>query len=129
EDQDVLDQKIGDIIEEVRPTLVFTFYPGYSVHPDHDATGEAVVRTIRRLPKDKRPVVRCVAFAKNTEADLGKPDITVDVKPYLEKKMASIGAHRSQFQVAEMVGGGKKLNDPAILERFGTERFWTYVFR
>lgn len=127
EDQELLDARIHALIDEIKPSLVITFYPGHSVHPDHDATGAAVIRTIGKLPKDERPTVHCIAFAKNHEQVIGKADIVNDVKDYIKQKMASIQAHRSQFQAAELVGN-KKMKDKEIQERFGTERFWTYRF-
>ncbi|MFC5406009.1 bacillithiol biosynthesis deacetylase BshB2 [Cohnella soli] len=127
EDRKKLDGSIHELVNEIDPTLILTFYPGYSVHPDHDATGEAVVRVVGSLPAHKRPPVQCVAFAKNHEEELGHPDVVNDVQDYLTHKMASIRAHRSQFQAAELLGN-KKMPDKAIRERFGTERFWTYRF-
>jgi bacillithiol biosynthesis deacetylase BshB2 len=127
EDQVKLDADIGALLQELRPTIVYTFYPGYSVHPDHDATGAAVVRTIGRMSQKERPVVRCLAFANNLEEGIGQPDVVRDVSGYLKQKLASIQAHRSQFQVAEWVSGDVPL-DKALQERFGTERFWTYRF-
>ncbi|MDQ0115126.1 bacillithiol biosynthesis deacetylase BshB2 [Paenibacillus harenae] len=122
-----LDAPIAAIIEELRPSLVITFYPGYSVHPDHDATGEAVVRIISKLPKEKRPVVHGVAFSKNHQEAIGSPDVYEDVRPFLKAKLASISAHRSQFQPPEWAGD-KKLSYKELEDRFGTERFWTYRF-
>ncbi|TJY41163.1 bacillithiol biosynthesis deacetylase BshB2 [Cohnella pontilimi] len=127
EDQDALDARIDGLLKELHPDLVITFYPGYAVHPDHDATGAAVVRTIRRLPPEDRPVVHCVAFAKDTVQALGHADIVNDVGDFLRQKMASIGAHKSQFQVAEWLGTNKP-KEKELRERFGTERFWTYRF-
>lgn len=127
EDPYLLDTRIMTLLEELNPTLVITFYPGYSVHPDHDATGAAVIRTISRIPAEKRPNVYCVAFSKNHEQAIGKADVIVDVTEFLEQKMGSIQAHRSQFQAAELVGN-KKLSDKEIQNRFGKETFWTYRF-
>jgi len=121
EDQDRLDGEIDALLRELRPAVVYTFYPGYSVHPDHDATGAAVVRTVGRLPVSDRPSVLCLAFANNLEQGIGKPDVLRDVKAFLPQKLAAIRAHRSQFQV-------DGLTDSELLERFGTERFWTYPF-
>lgn len=126
EDQQQLDGRIRALLDELEPELVITFYPGYSVHPDHDACGAAVVRTIGRLPADRRPKVHCVAFANQCEQAIGQPDIMNDVTPFLEQKMASIQAHRSQFQAVELLGN-KKLSDGEIQNRFGKERFWTYT--
>ncbi len=127
EDQQLLDSRILSLLQELTPSLVITFYPGYSVHPDHDATGAAVIRTISRLPAAERPLVYCSAFASNHEMVIGKADVTVDVTSFLVKKMASITAHRSQFQAAELVGN-RELSDEEIRDRFGTEQFWTYRF-
>ncbi|ASA21550.1 bacillithiol biosynthesis deacetylase BshB2 [Paenibacillus donghaensis] len=127
EDQQLLDTLIMTLLKEVTPSLVITFYPGYSVHPDHDVTGAAVTRTVGRLPAAERPLVHCIAFASNHEQVIGKADVTVDVTAFLAKKMASIRAHRSQFQAAELVGN-RDLTDEEIRNRFGTEQFWTYRF-
>ncbi len=126
EDQALLDGQIDALLKELNPSLIITFYPGYSVHPDHDATGAAVIRTVAKLPKEERPPVHCIAFANNLEP-IGEPDIINDVRDFLKQKMASIEAHRSQFQAAELVGS-KTLNQKEIEERFGTEHFWTYPF-
>lgn len=127
EDKELLDGHILKLIRELRPSLVVTFYPGYSVHPDHDATGAAVVRVIGRLPESERPLVYCMAFSRDCQEVLGKPDVLVEVSDYLEHKMKSIQAHRSQFQAAELLGS-KTLKDKEIKDRFGFERFWTYRF-
>lgn len=127
EDQNLLDSRIDAIIKEVNPSLIFTFYPGYSVHPDHDATGAAVVRTVGRIPKDQRPPVHCLAFAKNLEEGIGQPNVFNDVKEFLPQKVQSILAHRSQFQVAELLDE-VDYTSKEIVDRFGTERFWIYPF-
>lgn len=127
EDQEQLDGRISALLTELNPSLVITFYPGFSVHPDHDACGAAVIRTIGRLPEEHRPLVYCLAFSNNHEQSIGKADVINDVKDFINAKMESIKAHRSQFQAAELLGNGK-LSDKEIQDRFGTERFWTYVF-
>ncbi|WP_309119631.1 bacillithiol biosynthesis deacetylase BshB2 [Paenibacillus sp.] len=127
EDKELLDGNILELLQTVRPSLVYTFYPGFSVHPDHDACGAAVIRAVERLPEDERPVVHCMAFSRDHEQYIGKPDVVVDVKPFLKQKIASIQAHRSQFQVPELQGN-KKQPTKEVEERFGTERFWTYRF-
>ncbi|MFB8374281.1 MULTISPECIES: bacillithiol biosynthesis deacetylase BshB2 [Paenibacillus] len=127
EDPELLDGHILALIKELNPSLVITFYPGYSVHPDHDATGAAVTRTIGRLPVGERPIVYCCAFSNNHEESIGKADVIEDVSGFLAKKMASIRAHRSQFQAPELVGK-RELDDEQIRNRFGREAFWTYKF-
>lgn len=127
EDEASLDEPIEALLQEIKPDLVITFYPGYSVHPDHDATGAAVIRVVAKLPKETRPTVHCVAFAKDCELAIGQPDIVQDISPYMEAKVASIMAHRSQFQAAELLGNNQ-MTEEEIRERFGTERFWIYKF-
>lgn len=126
EDQALLDGVILDLIEEIRPTLIITFYPGYSVHPDHDATGAAVIRTVGRLPADERPPVHCLAFSKDCVEKLGEPDVWKDVTSYLDRKLASVSAHRSQFP--NMSFDDSKPDAEELRKRFGMERFWTYSF-
>ncbi|MDO7908211.1 bacillithiol biosynthesis deacetylase BshB2 [Paenibacillus sp. JX-17] len=123
-DEDV-EAPILALIEELKPSLIMTFYPGYSVHPDHDATGAAVVRAVAKLPVDERPEVHGVAFSKGCEDILGKPDVVRDVRAFVKQKIGSIQAHRSQWQLDL---GKKTANDREVQERFGTERFWTYRF-
>ncbi|MFD0670114.1 bacillithiol biosynthesis deacetylase BshB2 [Cohnella sp. GCM10027633] len=127
EDHDALDGRIQALIEEVDPTLIVTFYPGFAVHPDHDATGAAVVRTVGRMPADLRPPVHCIAFSNGHEQSIGQADIINDIKEFIPNKLASIRAHVSQFQIVGMFGGGEP-TDEQLAERFGTERFWTYRF-
>lgn len=127
EEESLLDGKIEELLAELHPAAVYTFYPGYSVHPDHDATGAAVVRAVGRLPAGERPEVLCIAFSKGHEEHIGKPDVVRDVSAYLPQKAASIEAHRSQFQAAELLGRNQS-SKRDLRERFGTERFWTYRF-
>ncbi|WJH34002.1 bacillithiol biosynthesis deacetylase BshB2 [Paenibacillus sp. CC-CFT747] len=127
EDPAVVQAAVTALVEELRPELVITFYPGFSVHPDHDATGAAVIGAIARMPAGKRPTVHAMAFSSNCRQVLGPPDIVRDVTAYLPQKMASIQAHRSQFQAAELLGS-KELSEEELIGRYGTERFWTYRF-
>ncbi|ANB61382.1 bacillithiol biosynthesis deacetylase BshB2 [Anoxybacteroides amylolyticum] len=123
EDEELLTDRISAIIAETNPSLIITFYPGYSVHPDHDACGAAVIRAVERMPKEKRPVVHCVAFAKNCEKEIGKPNIVRDVSAVIDKKIAAIQAHRSQTE--GLMKAATKYGGDAIT-RFKTERFWTF---
>ncbi|AOZ94382.1 bacillithiol biosynthesis deacetylase BshB2 [Paenibacillus crassostreae] len=125
EDHEKLDKRINDLITELNPSLVITFHPKYSVHPDHDATGAAVIRTIAKMPKEQRPTVHCLAFTKGCEEILGKPDVITDVSAFLKQKLGSIQSHRSQWQLP---ADPQMVESEEMKERFGTERFWTYSF-
>lgn len=129
EDEEKLANKMLELIEEVNPSLIITFYPGYSVHPDHDATGAAVVRAVEKIAADARPTLHCVAFSKNCVEVLGEPDILNDISPVTETKLAAIQAHRSQTEQM-FIGMEEKLKnqDPQVMMWINNERFWTYIF-
>ncbi|MFC0190250.1 bacillithiol biosynthesis deacetylase BshB2 [Fictibacillus aquaticus] len=124
EDRDILAARILEVVEELKPSRIITFYPGYSVHPDHEATAEAVVHALSLLPENSRPELHCVAFARNTEEGIGKPDIVNDVSDVFDRKMDCIKAHKSQtdwlIKAIEQ--------DPAMYEWAKKERFWVYKF-
>lgn len=124
EPHDPLDQRILDVIREVQPQIVFTYYPGHGVHPDHDACGAAVVRAVAKISKDERPEVWCCAFPNR---DIGKPERVNDVSAFIEQKLGALRAHSTQFQVPTPLDLEKE-EDKAFLERIKTERFWIYPF-
>ncbi|MBG9588327.1 bacillithiol biosynthesis deacetylase BshB2 [Cytobacillus firmus] len=127
EDEVMLANRLGAIIGETNPSLIITFYPGYAVHPDHDATGAAVIRAVRELPADKRPKVHCVAFSNNCEEEIGQADVVNDVSAVIDRKIAAIKAHASQTQLmAANMEESIKNQDPEVLARMYKERFWTY---
>ncbi|KON86047.1 deacetylase [Sporosarcina globispora] len=129
EDEEKLANRLGVIIGETNPSLIITFYPGYAVHPDHDATGAAVIRAVKELPADKRLKVHCVAFSNNCEEEIGQADVVNDVSAVADRKVAAIKAHASQTQLmaANMEESIKK-QEPEVLARMYKERFWTYKF-
>lgn len=94
EDDEKMVSIMENLIKELNPSLIITFYPDFAVHPDHEATARAVVRAVRRM--ENRPKLHCVAFANNTLEVLGEPDIIHDVKEVRDQKMASMKAHISQ---------------------------------
>ncbi|HZG71734.1 MAG TPA: bacillithiol biosynthesis deacetylase BshB2, partial [Chondromyces sp.] len=127
EEDEKMANMVSDLINELNPSLVISFYPGYSVHPDHEATGRAVVRAVRKLPEDKRPKLHLVAFSNDCEMHLGNPDIIHEVRDTWEQKLGAMKAHISQtgWLLEEME---KKIaeNDEEVMTRFMFERFWTY---
>jgi N-acetylglucosamine malate deacetylase 2 len=129
EDEEKLTKMITSLIEEVNPSLIITFYPGYSVHPDHDATGAAVVRAVERIPEQDRPKLHCVAISNNIEKEVGPPDIVNNVSAVKEVKINVIKAHKTQTQLmVEEMAEKMKNNDPQVLAWLENERLWTYKF-
>mgnify|MGYP001235177946 FL=1 len=121
EDHDRLVERLRSVIDELNPSIIYTFYPGFAVHPDHDATGAVVIRTVQEMPAADRPEVRCLAFSRGCEEVLGKPNIVNDVGDYMKQKVGAIRAHRSQFLF-------NMDNEAEVKRVFGTERFWIYRF-
>lgn len=125
EDEVELAESMLALIREVHPSLVITFYPGYSVHPDHEATGRAVVRAIKNMVEEDRPKLYGVAFAHNTLEELGEPHVLHNVEDVEDIKVNTIRSHRSQTQLMTAAWTEKLLNrDPDLLAWLHNERFW-----
>ncbi|MBS2969250.1 bacillithiol biosynthesis deacetylase BshB2 [Metabacillus sp. KIGAM252] len=127
EDIDLFADRIESIIQEVKPTLIVTFYPDHGVHPDHDATGRAVIHALKRMPAEERPETYCLAITKNRENVLGAPDIILDIREVAETKMEALKAHRSQTEglIRQMEENFKK-GVPQVMNWFETETYWHY---
>jgi N-acetylglucosamine malate deacetylase 2 len=129
EEEEKLVGMMTSLLEELNPSLVITFYPGYSVHPDHEATGRAVVEAVSRISEETRPKLHCVAFSKGHEESIGKPDVVNRITDVLTKKMAALRAHRSQTeQMARELEEKLEKGDEQIVNWIQNERFWTYKF-
>ncbi|MDP4162459.1 MAG: bacillithiol biosynthesis deacetylase BshB2 [Bacillota bacterium] len=129
EEEDKMDAIFDSLIQELNPSLIITFYPGYSVHPDHEATGAAVVRTVGRMPAEKRPKLHCVAFSNNCVEELGEADIINYIAPVSDTKIATIKAHRSQTELMfANIEANQNDTDPKFMAWLENERFWTYKF-
>lgn len=100
EDPEEVAAQVRSVIRELRPSTVITFYPGYGVHPDHDALGHATVLAVRGLPASDRPRLLCVAIGEREEvlAALGPPHLLCDIQAYADRKLDALRAHRSQTQ-------------------------------
>jgi len=96
EDKEVLAKIIYDLCTELNPSLIITYYPGYCVHPDHEALAEATMDAVRRLPEVERPVLHCQAFSKNHAEAIGERDVWLDTSSVWEIKYQAIKAHASQ---------------------------------
>ncbi|WP_339159930.1 bacillithiol biosynthesis deacetylase BshB2 [Bacillus sp. FSL M8-0277] len=127
EDDEYLADVMETIINEVKPTLIVTFYPGHGVHPDHDATGEAVIRALYRKKKEDRPVTYCMAITKNREEVLGNADITIDITDVADIKLNALRAHRTQTEgMLRELEQKLKNKEPVVQKWFDEEIFWTY---
>ncbi|TVT27025.1 bacillithiol biosynthesis deacetylase BshB2 [Salinicoccus cyprini] len=118
---------VKDMIDELNPSRIITFYPGYSVHPDHEATAEAVVAAVSEMPAADRPKLQLVAFSNNTLEDLGEPDIIVDIEGYEERKEKIMAAHESQTGPLLRTLAGNTQESEAVRQMWmKNESFYSY---
>jgi bacillithiol biosynthesis deacetylase BshB2 len=130
EDDEQLADLMEGIINDVDPTLIITFYPGYAVHPDHDACGAAVIRALERRPKVRRPLTYCLAFTNDRFDKIGEPDVTIDITEVADIKLNALKAHRSQTEGMLKLMEEKLLNkDPEAMLWFEKEVFYTYKWK
>ena len=97
EDRGALAERIRGTIEELNADLVISFHPGYGVHPDHDALGDATRRAVASMAADA-PRLWTVAVGDPDvlRATLGPADVAVDVRAFASRKRAALEAHASQ---------------------------------
>lgn len=127
EDDEYLADVMENIIDEVKPTLIVTFYPGHGVHPDHDATGEAVIRALYRKKKEDRPVTYCMAITRNREEVLGNADIVINITDVADIKLNALRAHRTQTEgILREIEQKLKNKEPVVQKWLDEEIFWTY---
>ncbi|WP_214742627.1 MULTISPECIES: bacillithiol biosynthesis deacetylase BshB2 [unclassified Exiguobacterium] len=125
EDEAELADRFRALIDEVKPETVISFYPGYAVHPDHEATARAVVRALQEMG-EARPEFLGVAFDRRTEDELGQPHVIVDVTDESEQKKDALFAHRSQTEgLLRAIDNAENAHVMELLQR---ERFYHYPF-
>lgn len=119
-------------LEDIKPTLVVTHYPGHGVHPDHNALASGTIEAVRMMPKEQRPTVWVAAITRYFEKVLGEPDVIIELGDDFDYKLNAILKHRSQAE-----GLLKQLEDPSKNEsefirglrtRLGRERFFIWDF-
>ncbi|WP_347861340.1 bacillithiol biosynthesis deacetylase BshB2 [Salimicrobium sp. PL1-032A] len=127
EDEAKLQGLVTDLLDELSPSLVISFYPGFAVHPDHEATARAVVKAIREKKDGERPALYGLAFANDTEEKLGQPDIVHDITEVQEQKLDALKAHDSQTsQLLQDLEEGVRAGNPEALKWVTREQFYTY---
>ncbi|MEL4023935.1 bacillithiol biosynthesis deacetylase BshB2 [Lysinibacillus endophyticus] len=129
EDDEKMVKLVTDLIDELNPSLIITFYPGYAVHPDHEATARAVMEAVRRLKPENRPTVYACAFANNTVAEIGEPNVVIDVSSVKQEKVKALQAHASQTawmieESTKRVEEGRPMSDSWL----HYEKFYQYHF-
>ncbi|WP_079527142.1 bacillithiol biosynthesis deacetylase BshB2 [Halobacillus hunanensis] len=114
-------------LKALQPSLVITHYPGYAVHPDHDALAAAAVSAVGQMDESLRPEVWMHAISNHHEEDLGEPDYILDIEPYWEQKLAAIQAHLSQADgMMSLIDNHDKKSEQTA--RLKLERFYKWKF-
>lgn len=127
EDEAKLQGLVTDLLDELSPSLVISFYPGFAVHPDHEATARAVVKAIREKKDGEQHALYGLAFANDTEEKLGQPDIVHDITEVQEQKLDALKAHDSQTsQLLQDLEEGVRAGNPEALKWVTREQFYTY---
>lgn len=127
EPRDEMAERFKKYIEELEATLVITFYPGYAVHPDHNAMGAAAFEAVRRIDSEKRPALWATAFSNDRDEKLGKPNVVIDLIDSFDKKLDAIKAHRSQAEgmLSQLLANSESDDEyEAAMERFRYEGFY-----
>ena len=129
EDDEKMVQLVTDLINELNPSLIYTFLPGFAVHPDHEATAKALVEAVRRIAPEKRPRILACAFANDTVEKNGEPHVSVDISSVKNDKVNALRAHASQTawmmqETAKRVDDGEVMSDSWL----NVERFYTITF-
>lgn len=121
EPYDQMDAMVKHLIEDTNPSLIVSFYPKFAVHPDHEATANAVVRTVKRMKSSERPRLTLVAFSNDA------PDIQNDISQYSDIKLKAFEAHASQTGPFLRQLASPEINGQAQ-SFLKVEPFWTYHF-
>ncbi|HET7092483.1 MAG TPA: PIG-L deacetylase family protein, partial [Thermomicrobiales bacterium] len=107
------------VIRQVRPDVVICqdptvryFAQSYLNHPDHRAAGEATLDAVYPAARDRLTFPELLAEGLEPHkvrevylAGSAKPDVAIDITPYLDVKLAALRAHASQvaWDPSEMV--------------------------
>ncbi|MFB4160436.1 bacillithiol biosynthesis deacetylase BshB2 [Geomicrobium sp. JSM 1781026] len=129
EQTEFLANTLRDLIEKEQPDLVITFDPELSIHPDHNATGRAVIQAVGSMPKSARPQLYTKAITADAVDIIGEPHIIYDISDYMPLKKQAIAAHRSQALEVNAITKQKLkegADDPEAWIRY--EQFWVHTF-
>ena len=105
--------KVIEVIRQLRPRIVFAFYPQMPRHPDHYYAGLVVKECVflaglEKLKTDSAPFrpKNLIYFKELLIRD--QPDFIVDVTDVWEQKVAAIRAYKSQVTQEDEDDSGTK---------------------
>ncbi len=136
-----LKEQIVRYIRKLKPDIVITLspdlffkpsenYDGYVNHTDHRAIAVAVMDCVFPLARDRLTYLNHESEGLTPHKvkellfmNLTDPEYIVDITDTFDKKLAALGAHKSQFKDLEAL----KKRQTARAERFGKERGYKYA--
>ena len=98
----ILNQKINDLVQRVKPEVVFVPHFG-DMQKDHAITSEAVMVAMRPKYKHKVRFVYSYETLSETEWNIPHcsnsfiPNVYVDISPFLRKKLDAMECYQSQL--------------------------------
>jgi len=99
-------RKIADVIRKYKPQVVFAPY-FEDRHPDHGNCARLVEEAIFSAGIKKYKTEECNVSHRVEKVyyyminGFHKPDFTIDISPFIEKKLAALRAYKSQFEYSE----------------------------
>lgn len=133
ENKSKMAEHIKSVLEDIKPSLVVTHYPGHGVHPDHNAQGAATIEAVRLMDPDSRPEVWAAAITNNYVEELGDPDIIIDAEKNFDFKLNAILKHRSQAEaLLKQMKSDEELQTTYTKDfkkRLGKEKFYIWDFQ
>lgn len=116
--QEALVRALVQVIRQTKPRFVFTHAPG-DHHPDHNALAEAVkfaafqANVFRyETNQERHQIGRLFTFGNFRKRLQEKPDVLVDISPYLEDKFRAINTYGSQITNPNYAGPATYLSSP-----------------
>ncbi|MFJ7725571.1 bacillithiol biosynthesis deacetylase BshB1 [Neobacillus sp. NPDC097160] len=99
-------RKIADVIRSYKPKVVFAPYLE-DRHPDHGNCARLVEEAVFSAGIKKYNTEECNEPHRVEKLyfyminGFHKPDFTIDISPFIEKKLAALRAYKSQFEFSE----------------------------
>lgn len=100
---------IEDVVEEVRPQVVYLLHGG-DVHTDHHALYTAVMSVLKPFYMMRRGIRRVLGYETLSSTDAAPPgtartfipNVYSDITPYLERKLEIMGLYATEIHAEPM---------------------------
>jgi LmbE family N-acetylglucosaminyl deacetylase len=107
--QEEMKNRLQEIINQFRPTELFMTHPKIDKHPTHQTVSRLVIETLDGARKNKSFLPQKI-WCYEVWTPFERYDRIEDISDYIDKKSASIDAHKSQIEYKNYTEGMKGLN-------------------